>query len=182
MTPEARAFRAEVIQRINEWTLDPHYQRVLEHGGATPGHAMHEWVMMQLAAVQLPQPPDDSDGNAVAHPLDDAALRALIRSQTEGFHPRDIYYHHDLLIDQIPTDGAIGSFAGNIRRQYHTIDRDGVLGWVYLPVPSKAQFDADQELEDPKYDADQVTMPDLTTAEQRRDGIWLHERYRSLGW
>ena len=160
-TPQALGLKHNVINWAIRHIFNPQYQFIHEKGSSSRNHIMHEWVLMQVAAVLVPEPKTNPDtGVTPPYYLDDAGVHVMIANEIRNNHPLTVRkkmsknYWDQFVVNQGEHRG--GDVLG---RRYYTIDKDFDdelydTGWGLTRIPWESDLPEDD-------DGTTVTMPDL---------------------
>ena len=162
MTPEAKEFQLNVIQRIRERMFSGRYitmrmattiqETDIENAPDADAPRVMFWRdMMILGSVLLPGPATH------AHYLDDADRRALILHEVL-ISPRDFIHACHVATWDFLLAGA-GRRAGELQipRRFYAVNKASDFGWGVTAIPTQEEKDA----EDSQVPADAVTLPDF---------------------
>ena len=174
MTPEAKAFRASVVQAIKARMQAPNYRILLQADTFDEDTDLPNVVfwrdMMLLGSVLLPEAPADDEGVVPPFYLDDADVRATIQAELDmplrqfvrGMHVASWAFH--LVLPGAPRGTR------HIPRRFFTTNAGGAFGYEPVPVPWQSEKDAAESM----VEMDAVVLPDFEPVTDRI-------RYAALG-
>ena len=159
MTPEARAFRGEIIQymrrRISDWRYS--IWRKEQHGEILWRRDLMLVGAVLLPAEPTPEPtPDEPNPEVPIHHLDYDYVRAFLRQEAAvhpGFFIRRV--NDDMWKAAIQMGDEMGSFGD---RFYSIVYRDDDT-WGLYSVPTQAEKDAPNS----PYGPHTITLPEFTS-------------------
>ena len=174
MTPEAKAFRASVVQAIKARMQAPNYRILLQAETFDEDTDLPKVVfwrdMMLLGSVLLPEAPADDQGVVPPFYLDDADVRAIIQAEIDmplrqfvrGVHVASWAF-------QLVLPGAPRGTSA-IPRRFYTTSTAGAFGYEPVAVP----WQSDKDAQDSMVSVDATVMPDFEPVTDRI-------RYEALG-
>ena len=174
MTPQAKAFRASIVQAIKGRMQAPNYRILLQADTFDEDTDLPKVVfwrdMMLLGSVLLPEEPPGGDGVVPPFYLDDADVRALI--QTEIDMPLRLFVrgvHVASWAFQMVLPGAPRGTSA-IPRRFYTTNTAGAFGYEPIAVP----WQSDKDAQDSMVAMDATVLPDFEDVTDRM-------RYAALG-